>query len=842
MIFENKFNISVFVGTCLWIVFFAIFHGYQNIEPFTVSVELICDVLILIMSWRLFKASVFYKQYFLLFFISFIGILISNFSYAFVYLFLEETQLTSWQSMLFMGPYFIFLLFQIIFWLMIDINFIVKKKLNLIALIPFFIASSVIFAIYLVTSIPFIKYHPNSNHVETILGAMDLILSSLVILALICCRNKGVYLVALSLSIIVATNFWWMYLYHNRALGVADYSASFWFFGLILMVYGLAYISKTKQLECSSWFGTLRGIKSQVILWTFSLAILSVLALCFLGYGFKLINSHIIGSLPFLIMIYSVIVILISNYVGNTFERPFKRIEKNIIDLMGIQQNESPIRSLFYTEEFSFLQKFIIDTFYLYEERNKEKRAIADLALQVAHDIRSPVAAISMLSKECIEIPERQRASMRDAAERIQDIANNLLSQYSTKKIVCEKLKSILASTSILSVLSEKRLQFHNENINFIYEASDVASFSCIHTNEMEFERMLSNLLNNAVEAIPGIGSISVTLETSNENLIVKIKDTGKGMHVDRIDKLLHGEEINSDKFLGHGLGLAHAKSFLNKHNALIQINSEAGNGTEIVLTFKTTALPIWITDEIIVNNDDHVMILDDDISIHGAWDKVFSPILKENKKLEVSHFTKAMDFLNSIKNVQYKNRIVLLVDYELIKQNISGLDVILASGIERSILVTSHYEDMNIVKKSILLNTKILPKILASRVKLKLSQDLEKDLHEEDNNQNIDLVVLENNKELADILSYLYKIRGKFLKIYNTPYQLIEALSYLNKETKICLDYDLSCPVTGIDLAKFLKEKGFQNLYLATGFKIQQSDAPEYLQVLKGKMDLLNL
>src|SRR3990167_6302447 len=129
---------------------------------------------------------------------------------------------------------------------------------------------------------------------------------------------------------VVATNFWWMYLYHNQALGVADYSASFWLLALILIAFGVTYLFRTQEFNMRPWFGLFSGIRSQVILWTFSLAILSALTLFFIGYSFNVINISIIQSIPFLIMVYSVIVIFISNLLGSRFEKPFKQIEYGI--------------------------------------------------------------------------------------------------------------------------------------------------------------------------------------------------------------------------------------------------------------------------------------------------------------------------------------------------------------------------------------------------------------------------------------------------------------------------------------------------------------------------------
>ncbi len=421
-------------------------------------------------------------------------------------------------------------------------------------------------------------------------------------------------------------------------------------------------------------------------------------------------------------MIYSVIVVLISNYIGNRFESPFKSLQENIKILTSSDKDKTQLTTHFFTEEFSFLQTVINNALHVYEERNREKKAIADLALQVAHDIRSPVSAILMLSEECVDLPENQRTTLRNAAIRIQDIANYLLNQYDNKKNQYNSMTSFLVASAISSVLSEKRIEYKNFGITFSYEVSTDAAFAFVQINLADFKRMISNIVNNAADAMSLQGAITVKLLKEKDNLVIKIIDTGKGMPPEFIKNLLNGEHVSSRKKGGHGFGLAHAQMVLKKFNAQLDIASEINVGTQVSLIFRTITTPIWIADEIEFYLDDRIIILDDDASIHGAWDTVLAPIIKNNPALQVLHFTQGRECMNYIENFPDKNKILLLVDYELIKQNINGLDVIEAVKAKRAVLVTSHDEDLEVIKRSILLNTKLLPKVLAPFIKLHLA------------------------------------------------------------------------------------------------------------------------
>ncbi|HLB42673.1 MAG TPA: hypothetical protein VJN02_07475, partial [Gammaproteobacteria bacterium] len=65
-----------------------------------------------------------------------------------------------------------------------------------------------------------------------------------------------------------------------------------------------------------------------------------------------------------------------------------------------------------------------------YSEKLKGEASIGRLASQLAHDIRSPLIALDIIIKDIKNIPEEQRIVMRNSANRINDIANNLLTQY----------------------------------------------------------------------------------------------------------------------------------------------------------------------------------------------------------------------------------------------------------------------------------------------------------------------------------------------------------------------------------------------------------------------------
>ena len=478
------------------------------------------------------------------------------------------------------------------------------------------------------------------------------------------------------------------------------------------------------------------------------------------------------------------------------------------------------------------------------EQALKETKEKADAmnasALQVAHDIRSPLAAIMMLTQACAEIPEPQRICLREAVDRIHDIADQLLTKHLKDEVFVdsETLSPVMVSTALLSVIASKRVEYQHSKIKIVFEASAESYFAFIHANIVELKRMVSNLINNAKEAFKEeCGEIRVTLNTSEQHLIIKIIDAGRGMSEEKIKQILSDDIVTTEKENGFGLGLTHVKKMLKNFNATLSIHSSPAIGTTMELMFNLAPAPEWMAHTIEVNASDCVVVLDDDQSIHGAWDEIFSERIKENSALKLIHFTHANACIDYIKSCTHPEKLLLLTDYELIGQSMNGLDVIEKTQAQRAILVTSHYENRDVLKRITLLNTKILPKMLASHVKLSVvKQKEEVDLI------HIDLVLLDDDDWFGRFFSGMLASKGKTMKHYSSPQSLLEEISRYPKNTKICTDFELNDSMNGLEVAKNLHEQGFTSLYLATGHRFKQEDMPSYLRVLNDRADILNI
>ncbi|MDO8954750.1 MAG: PAS domain-containing sensor histidine kinase [Gammaproteobacteria bacterium] len=473
----------------------------------------------------------------------------------------------------------------------------------------------------------------------------------------------------------------------------------------------------------------------------------------------------------------------------------------------------------------------------------QEQEKFKNIAEQVAHDIRSPLASLLMIVKACTEIPEAERVALREAAINIGDIANNLLNQYTPKDADSasefEDRQPILISATLLQLLADKKYQYHDLPIKFDHDFSQYGNFAFIKIEPSSFKRMVSNLINNSVDAIEkNSGSIMLKLETSKEWVKVIITDNGKGMMPELISKIMNNITVTEGKEGGHGLGLTQVRETLVRNQGELSFYSSVGKGTEVTIKFPRITAPDWIAEEIKLGNNDLVIILDDGTSIHRAWDSHFESIVKKNPDIRLKHFERGNEALAFIMNLSptEKKKVFLLTDYELLKQELNGLNVIEQGKINRSILVTSHYANQTVREHATRTGTKILPKQLASEISINIdaSMDYEDLLDSRLSNKKVDLVLVDDDKTFAQNL-ILFAFRNKVADHYTNPSHFLKNLSSYPKETRIFLDNNFAiADITGIELAKQLHEQGYSQLYLLTGDTFSNGDLPDYLTVIR--------
>lgn len=366
------------------------------------------------------------------------------------------------------------------------------------------------------------------------------------------------------------------------------------------------------------------------------------------------------------------------------------------------------------------------------EEVTKLERAqeYARLASQVSHDIRSPLSALNMILTQLGSISEDKRILIRTSVNRINDIANSLLTQGKQQRVGLQNegpnSEEVLLASIVDALVSEKRVQFRQyQNIQIQAHLQDTYGLF-VRLNPIEFKRVLSNLINNSVEAITNqSGNIEIFIRPAHDSIILTVNDNGRGIPKSVLDKLgtfgvSHGK-IDSES--GSGLGIYHAKNTIKSFGGSLTINSCEGHGTTVTIRLPQTEPPKWFVRKLSLQTGQNVIVLDDDSSILEIWKQRFGKLSAGNK-VELVTFSNSSDLKKWIReNPDFSSTSTFLMDFELLGQSETGLDLIehfdLAAN---AILVTSRFEEAHIKVRCQRLMVGLIPKAMAPLIPIEIS------------------------------------------------------------------------------------------------------------------------
>ncbi|MGK5085834.1 HAMP domain-containing sensor histidine kinase [Bdellovibrionota bacterium FG-1] len=356
-------------------------------------------------------------------------------------------------------------------------------------------------------------------------------------------------------------------------------------------------------------------------------------------------------------------------------------------------------------------------------ELDRERhRAMGQISSQVAHDIRSPLAALDNVIGHTTVLPEDDRILVRAAINRIKDIANNLIEKNRELKFgprgAGEEVSTSaevpmvqLLSSLVEPLITEKRMQFRSKigiEIDGRVNTSSYGLFAKIQPTE--FKRVLSNLVNNAVEVLGDKGTVTITLATKSDQIEIRITDNGKGIPAEILAKLGQRGETHG-KQGGSGLGLYHARTSVESWGGKLQLASEVGKGTTVIITLPQAKAPEWFVSELILTPQIPVVVLDDDSSIHGIWQGRFDSLGVAEKGIDVMHFSTPDELTKWVTESPAAKTALYLADFELLGHKQTGLDLIEALKLgPQSILVTSRFEEKHIMEGCRRLGVRLIP------------------------------------------------------------------------------------------------------------------------------------
>ena len=223
-------------------------------------------------------------------------------------------------------------------------------------------------------------------------------------------------------------------------------------------------------------------------------------------------------------------------------------------------------------------------------ERTNRLAAWADMARQVAHDIKNPLTPIQLNAEHLRRVHVDQG---RPLGTVLDDCVANILGQVRLLRQIAAEFSSFASvpeprpvDTNLQDLVNEVVEPYRSGLAGRVVIATHIPPLPMVCIDRMLIGRALTNIIENALHAMPGGGTLTIDAALApHKRVQLRVTDSGVGMDTDSMAKIF--EPYFSTKAIGTGLGLTIAKRNVEANGGTISVASERGKGTSV-----TMALP----------------------------------------------------------------------------------------------------------------------------------------------------------------------------------------------------------------------------------------------------------
>ncbi len=233
------------------------------------------------------------------------------------------------------------------------------------------------------------------------------------------------------------------------------------------------------------------------------------------------------------------------------------------------------------------------------EELNRADALRRELIANISHDLRTPLASIQgyvetlMMKEDSLNAEEKQQflKTIFSSAERLGRLVQEL---FELSKLEAKQSQPKIEVFSMPELVNDVTMKFapHAERNGVTISAEIPKSLPLVAADIGMIERVLQNLVENALNHTPSGGRVNVALARRDRKVVVAVEDTGVGVAekdlpfiFERFYSARSRTQVNNS---GAGLGLAITKKILEAHHEKIQVQSRVNEGTRF--TFELPA------------------------------------------------------------------------------------------------------------------------------------------------------------------------------------------------------------------------------------------------------------
>jgi signal transduction histidine kinase/ActR/RegA family two-component response regulator len=234
-------------------------------------------------------------------------------------------------------------------------------------------------------------------------------------------------------------------------------------------------------------------------------------------------------------------------------------------------------------------------------------RALGQMASGIAHDINNAISPVSLYTESLLErepgLSDRARSYLTTIQRAIDDVARTVsrMREFYRERETALTLSQVDLNHAVRQVVDLTRPRWNDQpqqrgtSIELCTELAD--PLPPVMGADNEIRDALTNLIFNAVDAMPGGGTLTLRTSTERrdadvESVIIEVGDTGIGMDEETRRRCLEPFFTTKGE-RGTGLGLAMVYGMIQRHSAGLEIDSSPGAGTTMRLVFAAATTPI---------------------------------------------------------------------------------------------------------------------------------------------------------------------------------------------------------------------------------------------------------
>lgn len=306
----------------------------------------------------------------------------------------------------------------------------------------------------------------------------------------------------------------------------------------------------------------------------------------------KDISSFLVALINIYVFLFSA-AILIALFISNRITAPLKIIQQSLrATKLGsanepIQWNKSDEIGALINEYNRMVQELHLSADLL--AKSERESAWREMAKQVAHEIKNPLTPMKL------GVQHLQRAwndNHPNKDEMIKRISSTLIEQIETLSNIATEFSNFakmpkpeFGIVNLVDVIQHV-VDLYSQTENMFFEIEKPLSAAEINGDKDQLNRIFSNLIKNAIQAIPNerSGIIKIKLVENKTDYAISITDNGVGIP----DHLIHKIFVPNftTKSSGTGLGLAMVKNMVEGMAGVIEFNTKLGSGTTFNLKF----------------------------------------------------------------------------------------------------------------------------------------------------------------------------------------------------------------------------------------------------------------